>query len=99
MRRYHLHVLLSVPTAGGLLAIAAVTYRRFGVDLYTLGFLALGLLGLYRVIPSLVLPDRFDRPRVSRQQLLLDVVGVVLVAVVLYLFVFEQATIGDYIAV
>jgi len=99
MKRYYMHVLLSVATAVGLLAIGGVMYQRFGVDLYTVGFLVLGILPLYRTLPSLVLPDRFDRPRVSRQQLGLDVVGIVLVSIALYLFVVERAAIGDYIAV
>jgi hypothetical protein len=98
MRRYYPHVVLSLATAAGLLAIAAVMYQRFGVDLYTLGFAVLGLLPLYRTLPSLVLPDRFDRPRVSRQQLALDVIGIVLTSIALYLFVVERAAVSDYIA-
>lgn len=98
MARYHLHVALSVLTAVGLVAIGAVMYQRFGLDLYVVGFVGLGLLSLYRSVPPLVVPDRFDRSRVSRQQLVLDLVGVVLVGIALYLFVVERAAISDYIS-
>lgn len=98
MANYYLHVGMSVLTAVGLLAIAGVMYQRFGLDLYSVGFAGLGLLTLYRSIPPLVFPDRFDRSRVSRQQLLFDIVGVIFVGVALYLFVVERAAFSDYIS-
>jgi hypothetical protein len=73
-------------------------YQRFGPDLYTLGFVGLGLLALSRSVPPLLLPDRFERSRISRQQLAIDVIGIALVVVVLYLFVVERTSLGDYIA-
>jgi hypothetical protein len=99
MARYHVHAVLSICTGIGLLAIAGVMYQRFGPDLYTLGFVVLGLLALYRSVPPLLVPDRFERSHISRQQLAIDVIGVVLVAIVLYLFVVERAALGDYISV
>lgn len=99
MGRYHSHVLMSVLTALGLVAIGAVLVVRSGVDIYAIGFVVLGTYSLGTAAGPLVLPDRFHRPRVSRKRLAVDVLGIVLVGLTLGLLVFERTDLASQISV
>ena len=78
MDRFTVHTALNTLSALGLFGIAGVLYLNFGIDIYSAGFVAVGLLTLYRAL-SPVLSD--SRPQsISDARMALDVISVVLVS-------------------